>query len=134
MDLAAQDGLSVNLVHFSEIWPFPAEAASLALRGAKRTFAVENNATAQFARLLRAETGHQVTGSILKFDGRPFSPAYIVDAAQEGGGLIMVKMTDYAGSQPSWCPGCGNFGILNAVKKALVELDLNPTECSWSPA
>jgi 2-oxoglutarate ferredoxin oxidoreductase subunit beta len=38
----------------------------------------------------------------------------------------MVKMTNYAGSQPSWCPGCGNFGILNAVKKALVELDLEP--------
>jgi len=78
VDLAAQNGLSVNLVHFSEVWPFPAEAASLALRGAKRTFAVENNATAQFARLLRAETGHQVSSSILKFDGRPFSPAYIV--------------------------------------------------------
>lgn len=38
----------------------------------------------------------------------------------------MVKMTDYAGSQPAWCPGCGNFGILNAVKKALVELGLEP--------
>jgi 2-oxoglutarate ferredoxin oxidoreductase subunit beta len=38
----------------------------------------------------------------------------------------MVKMTDYAGSQPAWCPGCGNFAILNALKKALVELDLEP--------
>ncbi|MBN1189820.1 MAG: 2-oxoacid:ferredoxin oxidoreductase subunit beta [Dehalococcoidales bacterium] len=25
-----------------------------------------------------------------------------------------------------WCPGCGNFGILSAVKKALVELQLEP--------
>jgi len=38
----------------------------------------------------------------------------------------MVKMTDYAGSQPAWCPGCGNFGILNALRKALVELDIEP--------
>jgi len=38
----------------------------------------------------------------------------------------MVKMTDYAGGQPAWCPGCGNFGILSALKKALVELDLEP--------
>jgi len=38
----------------------------------------------------------------------------------------MVKMTDYAGNQPAWCPGCGNFSILNALKKALVELDLEP--------
>jgi 2-oxoglutarate ferredoxin oxidoreductase subunit alpha len=78
VDLATQDGLSVNLIHFTEIWPFPAEAADLALRGAKKTFAVESNATAQFAHLLRAETGHQVSGSILKFDGRPFTPAYIL--------------------------------------------------------
>jgi 2-oxoglutarate ferredoxin oxidoreductase subunit beta len=38
----------------------------------------------------------------------------------------MVKITDYAGGQPAWCPGCGNFGILNALKKALVELALEP--------
>jgi len=25
-----------------------------------------------------------------------------------------------------WCPGCGNFGILEAVKRALVELELAP--------
>ena len=25
-----------------------------------------------------------------------------------------------------WCPGCGNFGILRAVKRALVELNLAP--------
>ena len=38
----------------------------------------------------------------------------------------MVTMTDYAGSTPAWCPGCGNFGILNAVKKAMVELNIEP--------
>jgi 2-oxoglutarate ferredoxin oxidoreductase subunit alpha len=78
VDTAARHGLSMNLVHFAEIWPFPTEAANLALRGAKRTFAVEGNATAQFAQVLRAETGHQVSGTILKFDGRPFTPAYIL--------------------------------------------------------
>ncbi len=38
----------------------------------------------------------------------------------------MVTMADYAGLKPAWCLGCGNFGILNAVKKALVELNLEP--------
>jgi 2-oxoglutarate ferredoxin oxidoreductase subunit beta len=38
----------------------------------------------------------------------------------------MMKMTDYAGGPPAWCPGCGNFGILSALKKALVELALEP--------
>lgn len=26
----------------------------------------------------------------------------------------------------AWCPGCGNFGILNAVKRALAELEIAP--------
>ena len=38
----------------------------------------------------------------------------------------MVKIKDYEGIKPAWCPGCGNFGILRALSKALVELDLKP--------
>jgi 2-oxoglutarate ferredoxin oxidoreductase subunit beta len=38
----------------------------------------------------------------------------------------MVVMTDYVGLTPAWCPGCGNFGILTAVKKALVEMEIEP--------
>lgn len=40
----------------------------------------------------------------------------------------MVALTDYAGLTPAWCPGCGNFGILSAVKKAFVNLGLEPHE------
>ena len=78
VDLAIKDGLAVNLIHLNEIWPFPVEATARALQGAKKIIAVENNATAQLAHLLRAETGYQVTGKILKFDGRPFSPQQIL--------------------------------------------------------
>lgn len=28
----------------------------------------------------------------------------------------------------AWCPGCGNFGILSALKMALDELDIDPTK------
>jgi len=39
----------------------------------------------------------------------------------------MVTINDYAESVPiTWCPGCGNFGILQAVKNTLVELGLEP--------
>ena len=31
-------------------------------------------------------------------------------------------------AKPTWCPGCGNFGIQNAIKKALLSLDLQPHE------
>jgi len=35
-------------------------------------------------------------------------------------------MSDYAGLKPTWCPGCGNFGILRALNKALVEMKVEP--------
>jgi len=27
------------------------------------------------------------------------------------------------GAENTWCPGCGNFGILNSVKNAVKELE-----------
>lgn len=35
-------------------------------------------------------------------------------------------------AKPTWCPGCGNFGIQNAIKKALRSLDLQPHEVAIS--
>lgn len=38
-----------------------------------------------------------------------------------------MKEKDFNTSyEPSWCPGCGNFGIFIALKNALVELNLKP--------
>ena len=38
-----------------------------------------------------------------------------------------MKEKDFNTSyEPSWCPGCGNFGIFIALKNALVELKLQP--------
>jgi 2-oxoglutarate ferredoxin oxidoreductase subunit beta len=38
----------------------------------------------------------------------------------------MVTVSDYAGLKPAWCPGCGNFGILNALNRALIEMEIEP--------
>ena len=39
----------------------------------------------------------------------------------------MSDVKDFASPvRPTWCTGCGNFGIWNAVKKALAQLDLAP--------
>jgi 2-oxoglutarate ferredoxin oxidoreductase subunit beta len=38
----------------------------------------------------------------------------------------MITFEDYKGQKPAWCPGCGNFAILNTLKKALVELEMEP--------
>jgi len=75
----------VNLLHFSELWPFPAETVTDILNKSRFSYVVENNATGQLARLIRAETGREVSGRILKFDGRPFTPAYIVEQVKKEG-------------------------------------------------
>jgi 2-oxoglutarate ferredoxin oxidoreductase subunit beta len=39
----------------------------------------------------------------------------------------MSEVKDFASPvRPTWCPGCGDFGILNALKRALASLDLEP--------
>ena len=40
----------------------------------------------------------------------------------------MVTVSDYAGFKPAWCPGCGNFGILKALNRALVEMKIEPRQ------
>jgi len=42
-------------------------------------------------------------------------------------GVSMVALKDYDSPDPiAWCPGCGNFHVLEAVKQALVELRIEP--------
>ena len=39
----------------------------------------------------------------------------------------MAKVADYQGKiKPDWCPGCGDFGVLNGIQRALAELDIAP--------
>jgi 2-oxoglutarate ferredoxin oxidoreductase subunit alpha len=64
------------MLHFSEIFPFPASDAFdylSVLRNAGKTICIENNATGQFARLVRAETGYEFHAGINRYDGRPFT-------------------------------------------------------------
>ncbi|MDO8635491.1 MAG: transketolase C-terminal domain-containing protein, partial [Dehalococcoidia bacterium] len=77
------EGIGANVLHLTELWPFPSEAVSDALNAAPKSYVIENNATGQLARLIRTETGIKATGNILKFDGRPFSPEYIVNALKK---------------------------------------------------
>jgi 2-oxoglutarate ferredoxin oxidoreductase subunit beta len=40
-----------------------------------------------------------------------------------------LSLKDFKGhADPEWCPGCGDFGVLHALKQALVELGLQPNE------
>ncbi|MEW6594037.1 MAG: 2-oxoacid:acceptor oxidoreductase subunit alpha [Thermodesulfobacteriota bacterium] len=70
-----QDGHDIAMLHFSELWPFPdPETCDYLeiLSGAELAVCVENNASGQFARLVRGETGFTFPAAIRKYDGRPF--------------------------------------------------------------
>jgi 2-oxoglutarate ferredoxin oxidoreductase subunit alpha len=67
-----------RMVHLSELWPFPAGAVAAALAGSKKLVVAEMNATGQFNRLLRQETGLKADHLVLKYDGAPFTPEYIL--------------------------------------------------------
>jgi 2-oxoglutarate ferredoxin oxidoreductase subunit alpha len=71
----------IAMLHFSELFPFPNRSKFdyiRFLRYAKQTICIENNATGQFARLTRAETGYEFDTHIHKFDGRPFTVEALV--------------------------------------------------------
>ena len=67
------DGFSVCALHFGQVYPLtPAMTAPYRLETKKR-ICVENNATGQFAGLLKRELGLVVDHNVLKFDGDCFS-------------------------------------------------------------
>ena len=74
------DGIELKGMYFNELWPFPTEEASRVFHEVDRWAVVENNYTAQLARLIRMELQEEPDGHILKYTGRPFSPLEIVDA------------------------------------------------------
>ncbi len=77
VDVLQTRGKSVSMLHFSQLWPFPSGVGST-LGLAEKSIAIENNSTGQLRRLIRMETGIDCTGSITKYDGRPFTPEEIL--------------------------------------------------------
>jgi 2-oxoglutarate ferredoxin oxidoreductase subunit alpha len=70
------------MLHFSEIFPFPATDKFNYLKILSEvglSICIENNATGQFARLVRAETGFEFKHKINKYDGRPFLVEELVE-------------------------------------------------------
>ena len=85
VDILHKERVSINLLHLNELWPFPAETVADALDSAKNSYVIENNATGQLSHLIRAETGRKVSNKVLKYDGRPLTPAYIAREVRKEG-------------------------------------------------
>jgi len=75
----ATAGIRANHLQVKYLHPFHSSVVSEILSRSKRTICIELNATGQFARHLRAETGYSVHDRILKYDGEPFEPHHITE-------------------------------------------------------
>jgi 2-oxoglutarate ferredoxin oxidoreductase subunit alpha len=83
VDLLNARGTRANLMHFVDIWPFPEAKATPLIEAAQTLVAVESNQTGQFAHLVRAMTGRRADRLVLRWDGRPLSPEYILAKLEE---------------------------------------------------
>ena len=61
----------LGLLHFKQVYPLPDETIDY-LRKAEKTIIVENNATSQFAKLIKLHTGIDIKDKILKYNGLSF--------------------------------------------------------------
>jgi 2-oxoglutarate ferredoxin oxidoreductase subunit alpha len=71
------DDKNMAFLHYKQVYPLHPDTRKYIER-AYKTIVVENNATGQFAKLIKMETGIQVDGSILKYNGLPFGVEEIV--------------------------------------------------------
>ena len=82
-EILAREGVSIASAHLRQVWPFPSGAVEGILSRYGTALTVENNRRGQLARLIRAETGREVAGTVLRCDGLPFTPDEVAREAKE---------------------------------------------------
>ncbi len=104
---------------FSDVFPLPAKRLTRSGGESQRDRERRAERHRAVARLIRMETGIQAGRSVLKYDGpaalRRESPTVSKRRAQ-----IELRLRN---CETAWCPGCGNFAILECRKAALERMD-----------
>jgi 2-oxoglutarate/2-oxoacid ferredoxin oxidoreductase subunit alpha len=72
------DNKEISFLYYKQVYPLHPDTEKY-INKADKTIVVENNATGQFAKLIKMETGIQVDNSILKYNGLPFGVEEIED-------------------------------------------------------
>ena len=83
MQVLNREGLRVNVLAPSYLWPFKGEAMRRLLEPATMTLAVEANYIGQLARFIRMETGVAIQHQLHKYDGEPFEPSQVIAHARK---------------------------------------------------
>jgi 2-oxoglutarate ferredoxin oxidoreductase subunit alpha len=69
---AAEQGITVNYLHYEYLWPFKEQGAIDFFANNKNVCLLEGNATAQLGTIIEEKTGNQFKEKFLKYDGRQF--------------------------------------------------------------
>lgn len=77
--LLASEGIKVNHLNFTDIYPIPRKKTLEILKNCKRLISVEANMCNSLCRQILAETGFEITEHINRWDGEPFTGEYIVN-------------------------------------------------------
>ncbi len=67
-----------RFLQISYLEPFPAELVAKEIKKSKKVILVENSATGALADVIKEKTGIEIKNKILKYDGRPFTPDYLI--------------------------------------------------------
>ena len=77
-----EEGVDIGWIIFEDIWPLNFDRIKQILEN-KKIIMVEGNATCQLGSLIRQQTGIGYFETILKYDGRPFYPEYIIEKTKQ---------------------------------------------------
>lgn len=72
------DGKTAAAIHVPQIWPLPLDYLLEMLDRAEEVVCVEASVTDQLAKLIQRETGFSVRRSVLRYDGLPVTPEFIL--------------------------------------------------------
>jgi 2-oxoglutarate ferredoxin oxidoreductase subunit alpha len=78
-EILRRAGKSVGNLHFDQVWPLASRSFLDRLESARRVISIEGNATGQFARLIKSETGFDIKEAVMRYDGLPFTAGYILE-------------------------------------------------------
>jgi len=76
------DDKNMAFLHYKQLYPLHPDTIKY-IKKANKTAVIENNATSQFAKLIKMETGIQIDNSILKYNGLPFGVEEIAKELKE---------------------------------------------------
>lgn len=126
VDILNQEEKNYGALLFGDIYPLPTQRLRHFAAQVVEIINVEQNATGQLAALLREEALINCEHGILKYDGRQLSVDDILTGIKNSREVSNMNNGTFTTSETAWCPGCGNYAILETLTGVLNQLETAP--------